>query len=126
MNLNRLTAILADAGATPNTVPNPTGETIKLMLLLGFGFVMVYVMGIRPQARKAKEQANMLSTMKPGDKVVTSGGVVGTVLTVRRRRFQSVPRTPSWKCLSRPLRILPSAAASRVRVNPERLHHESK
>ncbi len=85
MNLNSFTAILAQAGAPTNTVPNPTGETIKLMLLLGFGFVMVYVMGIRPQARKAKEQANMLSTMKPGDKVVTSGGVVGTVLTVKEK-----------------------------------------
>lgn len=84
MNLNRLTAILADAGA-PNTVPNPTGETIKLVLLLGFGFVMVYVMGIRPQARKAKEQARMLSTMKAGDKVLTSGGVLGTVLTVKEK-----------------------------------------
>ncbi len=84
MNLNSLTAILADAGAPP-TMDNPTGTSIKTMLWMGFLFVLLYVMMIRPQSKKAKEQAKMLSTMKPGDKVVTSGGLLGTVLTVKEK-----------------------------------------
>jgi preprotein translocase subunit YajC len=85
MNLNSLTAILADAGAPQNFQENPTATSIRTLLFAVFAFVMLYVMMIRPQSRKAKEQAKMLSTVKPGDKVVTSGGVVGTVLTVKEK-----------------------------------------
>jgi preprotein translocase subunit YajC len=45
--------------------------------------VVFYVALIRPQQKKAKDQAQMLKNLKSGDKVVTSGGVVGVVLTVK-------------------------------------------
>jgi preprotein translocase subunit YajC len=42
-------------------------------------FVVFYVLIIRPQQKKAQEQQSFLSNLKKGDKVLTSGGVHGTI-----------------------------------------------
>jgi preprotein translocase subunit YajC len=47
--------------------------------------VVFYVAMIRPQQKKAKEHARLMSNLKSGDEVVTSGGVLGTVITVKDR-----------------------------------------
>ncbi len=48
--------------------------------LLIFVFYFVF---IRPQQRKAKQHDLLLKSIKPGDKVVTSGGILGTVVSVK-------------------------------------------
>ena len=48
-------------------------------------FVVFYFILLRPQQKKAKEHASMLKTVKSGDKIVTSGGVVATVITVKEK-----------------------------------------
>jgi preprotein translocase subunit YajC len=42
----------------------------------------MYFMIIRPQQKKAKEQADLLNNLKAGDEVVTSGGIIGKVRSV--------------------------------------------
>jgi preprotein translocase subunit YajC len=44
--------------------------------------VMVYFMSIRPQQQRAKQMAKLLSSLKSGDKVITSSGIVGVVITI--------------------------------------------
>jgi preprotein translocase subunit YajC len=39
----------------------------------------------RPQQKKAKEHERLLKTLKPKDKVVTSGGIMGIVVSVQER-----------------------------------------
>jgi len=51
------------------------GQFIPLILI----FVIFYFFLIRPQQKKAKEHKNMVENLKRGDKVITSGGVIGTV-----------------------------------------------
>ena len=51
------------------------GQFIPLILI----FVIFYWFLIRPQQKKIKDHKNMVKTLKRGDKVVTSGGIVGTV-----------------------------------------------
>ena len=51
------------------------GQFIPLILI----FVIFYFFLIRPQQKKAKEHKIMVENLKRGDKVVTSGGIVGTV-----------------------------------------------
>ena len=51
------------------------GQFIPLILI----FVIFYFFLIRPQQKKAKEHKTMVENLKRGDKVVTSGGIVGTV-----------------------------------------------
>ena len=51
------------------------GQFIPLILI----FVIFYFFLIRPQQKKVKEHKIMVESLKRGDKVVTSGGIVGTV-----------------------------------------------
>jgi preprotein translocase subunit YajC len=51
------------------------GQFIPLILI----FVIFYFFLIRPQQKKVKEHKVMVANLKRGDKVVTSGGIVGTV-----------------------------------------------
>jgi preprotein translocase subunit YajC len=45
-------------------------------------FVVFYFLLIRPQQRKAKDQKAMLDALRRGDRVVTGGGIIGTVARV--------------------------------------------
>lgn len=51
------------------------GAFIPLILM----FAIFYFLLIRPQQRKAKEHKSMVSTLKKGDRVVSAGGLHGTV-----------------------------------------------
>ena len=51
------------------------GQFIPLILI----FVIFYFFLIRPQQKKVKEHKIMVENLKRGDKVVTAGGMVGTV-----------------------------------------------
>ena len=51
------------------------GQFIPLILI----FVVFYFFLIRPQQKKVKEHKLMVENLKRGDKVVTSGGIVGTI-----------------------------------------------
>ena len=42
-------------------------------------FVIFYFFLIRPQQKKIKEHKNMVTSLKRGDEVVTSGGIVGQI-----------------------------------------------
>ena len=51
------------------------GQFIPLILI----FVIFYFFLIRPQQKKVKEHKAMVEGLKRGDKVITSGGITGTV-----------------------------------------------
>ncbi|PYS20932.1 MAG: preprotein translocase subunit YajC [Acidobacteria bacterium] len=61
----------------------------------GFGFLipMILVFGvfylllIRPQQRKQKQLQETVSQLKAGDKVITTGGIVGVITAVRDTSF---------------------------------------
>jgi preprotein translocase subunit YajC len=53
--------------------------------ILGLFVVIFYFALIRPQQKKAKEQAEMLKSVRRGDKVVTTGGIIGTVINVNEK-----------------------------------------
>ena len=45
-------------------------------------FVIFYFLLIRPQQKKAKEHREMIGNLKKGDKIITSGGIYGTITGV--------------------------------------------
>ena len=51
------------------------GQFIPLILI----FVIFYFFLIRPQQKKVKEHKLMVQSLKRGDKIVTTGGIIGTV-----------------------------------------------
>jgi preprotein translocase subunit YajC len=49
------------------------------VILFGSIILIFYFMIIRPQQKRSKERQKMLENIKKGDKVVTSGGIYGTI-----------------------------------------------
>lgn len=86
MHENRFSGFLAQAApsASGSSSPAPVqgifGSQIIFLVLVG---VMFYFILIRPQQQRTKQQSKMLAALKSGDKVVTSAGLVGTVITVK-------------------------------------------
>jgi len=56
--------------------------TAPIVLMVGM-FAVFYFLLIMPQQRRQKKWQAMLSQIKPGDKVVTSGGITGAVMSVK-------------------------------------------
>ena len=69
----------------PGTQPNPTGSMFQMLGMVVFFIVVMYFIMIRPQQKKAREHDQLLKSLKPKDKIVTSGGVVGIVVSVGDR-----------------------------------------
>jgi preprotein translocase subunit YajC len=45
-------------------------------------FAIFYFLLIRPQQKKAKEHREMISNLKKGNRIVTSGGIYGTIIAI--------------------------------------------
>jgi len=58
------------------------GGGLEAMLPLVLIFVVFYFLLIRPQQKKMKQHKDTLSAIRRGDKVVTGGGIIGTVTKV--------------------------------------------
>ena len=87
MNLTSLTAILA-MGASPSQ-PGQPGQPAAPWYMQMFPFILMivvfYFILIRPQQKKTKQHQELLKQIKAGDKVVTSSGIIGTVIAVKER-----------------------------------------
>lgn len=57
------------------------GNMFPLLMMLSI-FVIFYFLLIRPQQKKAKEHRQFLENLKRGDRVVTSGGLCGEIITI--------------------------------------------
>lgn len=68
--------VLAQAAANPNGAPS-------ILPMIGFMAIICYFVIFRPQQKKAKEQAALISALKTGDQVVTSGGFHGMISNVK-------------------------------------------
>ena len=55
------------------------GAFLPLILIFG----VFYLLLIRPQQKKVKLHREMINNLKRGDKIITSGGIVGTITKVK-------------------------------------------
>lgn len=60
----------------------PGGFDIMTIVPLILIFVVFYFLLIRPQQKKVKEHRDMVTNLRRGDKIVTSGGIIGTITKV--------------------------------------------
>ncbi len=51
-------------------------------------FVIFYLLLILPAKKKQKKHIEMINSLKPGAKVMTSGGIIGTIMGVKERTFE--------------------------------------
>ncbi len=54
----------------------------QMIFIMGGMFLIFYLLMIRPQQKRQKEHQAMLDSLKKGDEVVTSGGIVGRVHSI--------------------------------------------
>lgn len=66
--------------------PEGGGGLIGMLPFILIIFIIYFLM-IRPQSKKAKQHQLMLAELKKGDKIVTVGGIYGTVVEVREKSF---------------------------------------
>ena len=60
------------------------GSTVFMLVMM---VAIMYFVMIRPENKRKKEAEEMRSTVKKGDKVVTIGGITGTVVDVKDNKF---------------------------------------
>jgi len=65
-------------GAGAQGAPGMLQSLLPLVIIFG----IFYFLLIRPQQKKAKEQKTMLDNLKKGDRVLTSGGIYGTIFSL--------------------------------------------
>jgi len=106
MNLSGLKILLAESAPAQTARPeeNPTARMLQTVLLMGGMVLMMWLMLFRPQQKRAKELGIMLKNLRAGDKIVTSSGIVGVVLSLK-------DKTISIRSNDTKLEILKSAVA---------------
>jgi preprotein translocase subunit YajC len=58
-------------------------QFLPILLIIG----VFYFLLIRPQQKRQKQLQETIATLKIGDKVVTTGGIIGVIITVRDTSF---------------------------------------
>ena len=59
------------------------GSGWSMWIMLGLIFVVMWFFMIRPQRKQQKELQNFRDSLKKGDKIVTIGGIYGTVCEIK-------------------------------------------
>ena len=82
LGLGWATPVLAQDGGPVGGVSPWLGQAF---LFGSFGLIFYFLI-VRPGQKRQKETANMLGSLKSGDKVVTTGGMIGTITDLREDR----------------------------------------
>lgn len=73
--------VMAMMGAPQGQGGNPLIQLMPFILII----LVMYFLILRPQMRRQKEHRTMLESIKKGDKILSSGGIVGTVVGIREK-----------------------------------------
>mgnify|MGYP001776019945 CR=1 FL=1 len=80
--MNLITMFLLQTQAQPQAEPT-FFQQYSFLILMILIFVVMYFFMIRPQQKKQKEVVKWRESLKKGDKIVTVGGIYGTVAEVK-------------------------------------------
>jgi len=72
-------------GASEAGASGGSGQMVTTFVTFGLVILIFYFLIIRPQNKKQKAAKKMLSALKKGDKVVSIGGIHGTVVSVKEQ-----------------------------------------
>ena len=95
MYLSTVNAWLALAPTTQQgQQPPPMWTSLVPLVLIG---VVFYFLFFRPQQKKNREMAELLKSVRPGDKILTSSGIVAVVVTVKEKEKTVTVRSADAK-----------------------------
>jgi len=66
----------------------PQGNLLTALIPFVLVFVIFYVLIILPTRKKQKKHMDLVGGLKPGDKIITTGGIYGTVMGVQQDRIE--------------------------------------
>ena len=84
MNLTGLDLLALAPTPSGGEGPNPLVQLVPFLLI----FVVFYFIVFAPMRKKQKRHAEMLTELKNGDRVVTNGGICGTVVGLTDQKIQ--------------------------------------
>ena len=69
--------------------PSPLGGSSGVVTIgyMAIIFLLFYFMMIRPQMKKEKERKKMIAQVKTGDRVLFSGGILGSIANIKDQTF---------------------------------------
>ena len=70
-----------------NLILFQTGGGLDFLLPMLLVFGVFYLLLIRPQQKKQRQLQATISQLKTGDRIVTTGGIIGTITAVRDTSF---------------------------------------
>jgi len=76
-------SLIMAMGTTATSADTTQGSMVTTLVTFGAIILIFYFLIIRPQKKRDKEAKDMLASMKKGDKIVTIGGIRGTVAVVK-------------------------------------------
>ena len=77
--------ILLETGGQVTTDPtaNPLGGLISSLVMFAPMILILYFLLLRPQKKRAKKEKEMRENLQIADEVITTGGIIGRVLSVK-------------------------------------------
>jgi preprotein translocase subunit YajC len=70
---------MPEGGASQNS----GGQLVSMLVTFGLIILVFYFLVIRPQNKKQKDAQKMLASLRKGDRIVTAGGIHGSVVSVK-------------------------------------------
>lgn len=85
MNTMNILSLMAEAADEAEAVQQPSAlaSVLSLLLPLAVMVLIFWLFIIRPEKKRNKEMQNMLDNIQVADEVVTTGGIIGRVLSVQ-------------------------------------------
>ena len=83
--MHNLISILSQATAPAEQAQQGGGSSMLMFVVLMFA--AMYFLMIAPQRKRQKQHQKMLSELKTGDKILTIGGMIGTIANVKEKTF---------------------------------------
>jgi preprotein translocase subunit YajC len=83
LSLSLLSPITIFSQQAPAAPQSGGGGLISMLPMMILMFAIIYFFMIRPEQKKQKERSELLKNIKKGDKVLTAGGIMGTVTNIK-------------------------------------------
>ncbi len=77
-----MNAFLMDTAYAQGATSGAQPSMLEILVMPLAFLVIMYFLVIRPQQKRQKDQMNLLNSLKVGDEVVTSGGILGRIKSV--------------------------------------------
>ncbi len=80
-----LATVVAMAPAPPGQEADPRAQMLQMLGMFVILGAMFYFLMIRPQQKQRKEHDALMKNLKSGDRILTSGGILGIVTNVKEK-----------------------------------------